>query len=571
MIRSVRSALLAAAGSWVVLHTALPAAACGGFFCSTAQPVNQAAERIVFADNGDGTVTAVIEIQYQGDSSEFSWLLPIATAPAEGQIQVASNLAFQRLQSATNPLYNLTTRVEGSCKAEARNASLSADFATSAPGAGAAESINSDVNVEASGSVGPFDWTVISVTEGTPEPAEEAVAWLTANGYDVPDGAATLLGPYLEDGLFLLALRLTKDADVGSIRPIVLTYEADRAMIPVKLTAVAANEDMGVMTWLLGKGRGVPENYLALEINEARINWFNAASTYNDVVIEAADDAGGQGFVTEFAGAASEFAGVVWQDWEMQLWDTQQEQPSGSLGELFQTMLNTWGSYDGFWDAVRASVTLPDQVNEADVRACPSCYAEMVQFSPSEFLAAIESNVIEPMRVIQDLLDVHPKLTRLYTTLSAEEMTLDPLFTFNEELPNLSNVHNAERVIECNPNITQAEASWRIELPQGGRVRGTPEDANLQAWPAALSALPPNFTIQRHAATGAGRVIEDNSENIELELAEYNSSVPRPGEDDGWCSVARHFGGPSASGWGYGSLAGLASVLLLWGRRRTAR
>ena len=36
-----------------------PAEACGGFFCSAQQPVNQAAERIIFADNGDGTITAL--------------------------------------------------------------------------------------------------------------------------------------------------------------------------------------------------------------------------------------------------------------------------------------------------------------------------------------------------------------------------------------------------------------------------------------------------------------------------------------------------------------------------------
>src|SRR5687768_2504795 len=42
------------------------AGACGGLFCSSATPVNQAAERIVFAhDESAGRVTAVIEILYQ--------------------------------------------------------------------------------------------------------------------------------------------------------------------------------------------------------------------------------------------------------------------------------------------------------------------------------------------------------------------------------------------------------------------------------------------------------------------------------------------------------------------------
>src|SRR3954468_5530606 len=93
-----------------------PASACGGFFCNQSQPVNQAAEGIIFADNGDGTTTAVIQIQYQGPSQNFSWLLPISSVPkADSDIGVASNLALQRLQAATNPNYTLTTRVEGTC------------------------------------------------------------------------------------------------------------------------------------------------------------------------------------------------------------------------------------------------------------------------------------------------------------------------------------------------------------------------------------------------------------------------------------------------------------------------
>src|SRR5688572_2935681 len=93
------------------------ARACGGFFCSQTSPVNQAAERIVFADNGNGTVTAVIQILYQGPAENFSWVLPISTVPKSGEsIAVASNLAFTRLQAATNPSYSLTLRVEGTCR-----------------------------------------------------------------------------------------------------------------------------------------------------------------------------------------------------------------------------------------------------------------------------------------------------------------------------------------------------------------------------------------------------------------------------------------------------------------------
>lgn len=76
------------------------AEACGGFFCSQQAPVNQAAERIIFSQNGDGTVTAVVQILYEGPSEEFAWVLPVPGIPDVG---VSSDIVFTRLQAATNP------------------------------------------------------------------------------------------------------------------------------------------------------------------------------------------------------------------------------------------------------------------------------------------------------------------------------------------------------------------------------------------------------------------------------------------------------------------------------------
>ena len=56
------------------------ARACGGFFCQ-AVPINQAAEQIIFRQNGD-QVTAVVLIQYVGDAEDFSWVLPVPGVPS---------------------------------------------------------------------------------------------------------------------------------------------------------------------------------------------------------------------------------------------------------------------------------------------------------------------------------------------------------------------------------------------------------------------------------------------------------------------------------------------------------
>lgn len=501
------------------------AEACGGFFCSQAAPVNQAAERIIFSENGDGTVTAVIQIMYEGPAESFSWLLPISTVPGEGDIGIASDIAFQRLQSATNPQYTLQTRVEGTCKPVEFDGVSGTGGASAAPGSGAGGGLNGEdggVVVAASGIVGSFEWTVISLDDTLDDPAEAAATWLRANGYDVPPGAPGLLRPYLEDGLHLLALKLVKGADTGSIRPIVLTYAADKPMIPIKLTAVAANDDMGVMTWVVSSARSVPQNYLGLELNEARINWFNPSSNYNEVVIAAADDAGGQGFVTEYAAASSSLDQTVWADWEEQQWQAFRTARYESFQHLFDQAFNQYSSFDGFWDATRTTVTLPAGVAFEDFRLCPSCYSEQIEVAPSAFIAALDSEVIEPVRRVQTLLGSRPYVTRLYTTMSAAEMTADPLFTFNPDLPDVSNVHTAERVIECSPDIYQSEAPWRIELPGGGVVRGTADQVGT--WPN-IAEQPANLRILRMAESGPGAVLEDNSELIEGLLEEYNATL----------------------------------------------
>jgi hypothetical protein len=509
-----------------IANYAAPAWACGGFFCSQAQPVNQAAERIIFSQNGDGTVTAVIQILYEGPSENFSWLLPISTVPDTDQIAVASDLAFARLQQATNPFYNLSTTVEGECAVDSSFGGSSSRGGGGGSGGfppPGAPATGGGVTVAASGVVGAFEWTALALDPGLASPADAAITWLTDNGYDVTPGADALLGPYLADGNYLLALRLTKGSDSGSIRPIVLTYDAELPMIPIKLTAVAANENMGVMAWLLSDSRAVPMNYNALELNEARINWFNASSNYNDVVTAAADDAGGQGFVTEYAGASTQLAELVWSSFDEQNWQSIRNGTYGSFGQLFDTIYANYQSFDGFWDAIRASVTLPEVVPFEDFRACPSCYSAELTFSPSAVFQALEDNAIEPIRSVQALLDRFAYVTRLYSTLSAADMTLDPLFTFNSELADVSNVHVATRVIECNPSISMAQANWRIELPQGGVIRGRPEDVGT--WPSAVNDQPPNLRVLQLSNSGAGVVLADNKTLIEAQLTQYNDSI----------------------------------------------
>jgi hypothetical protein len=501
------SLFAAAATAASALSLPTPALACGGFFCSAANPVNQTAEQIVFAQNDDGTVTAVIQIAYQGPSESFAWVLPIKGIPTVG---VSSDSAIQSLTYQTDPLFILDPTTEGQCQQAQYAAEADGAVLTTPPTPGAAAP-NTGVTVLAEGSVGPYDYVAIEPQPGLADPAQVALDWLNENGYDTTSISSEVLGPYLSEGMNLIAFRLTKGNQVGSIRPVMITYEGSKPSIPIRPTAVAASADMGVRVWVLGKSRAIPENYLGLELNEARIDWFYWQNNYDQVVSEAADEAGGHGFVTEFSGDSDQFRKLVWTDYNDQAWESYNSMQFDTAFDRMSAAASMFRGWDGVRDAIGAATTLPPGVTLDEFGRNPESYRNDPNLVIDEdlFQQKLIDWVIEPVRQTQKLIDDHPHMTRLYTTLSPDEMTDDPLFSFNPDLPDVSREHHADITYYCNPNIYQWEAPWKIRLQSGVEFTGMP---NL--WPVELADAPAAARIMTLSESGPADVMVDNSDAI---------------------------------------------------------
>ncbi|MBX3246906.1 MAG: DUF2330 domain-containing protein [Myxococcales bacterium] len=534
-----------------------PARACGGFFCDTGRAVNQAAERMIFSRRDDGSVTAVIQIQYQGPAERFAWLLPVAGNP---EIGVSSDLAFARLQRATNPVYLLQTRVVGRCSDDAVPAPpgpTDAIIRLDESDAGRAPE-PPPVRVINHGTVGPFDFVVLSVDPSVSEAAQVAVEWLRANEYVIDELGVERIGPYLEGGMNLLAFRLTKGNVAGSIRPVVIDFGPGLASIPIRPTAVAAVNDMGVMVWVLGPARAIPVNYRALELNEALLDWLNPERSYDALVTEAANQAGGQGFVTEMSGPSRPLAEVIFGAGERERWEALRASPSNDV-ELVGAVVRDFGTFDGMRDVLEGNVPLPAGVSVDALLGCVSCVnldpdgdGAIEGFDRAGLFAAMDEQVMAPMEATRALFDRDVTVTRLYTTMSADEMTLDPSFDFNGDLGSVDVLRRAERVIECDSSTTRAAAPWRVLLSSGGVVRG-----QRNRWPFQVGdgSMPANVRIRRMGTEGEGDVLVDNREAISSALASHNRTIPRAGKLGG-------SGGCAASGRGGSSASALVFLLL---------
>jgi hypothetical protein len=491
----------------------------GSIWSSQRAPVRQTSEEILFVDNPGPTVTAVVQIAYDGPAQKFAWVIPIPGRPTVG---ISSSTVFRRLDAATAPEYWREVTVEGTCMQPAGpEAGSPVDAGTDAGTYGGSPSEPdtkaTPVIAVDQGAVGPYDYATITVGPTLGDPAKAATAWLTTHGYDATSLDRDVLNPYLRDGLNLLAFKLAKGNGPGAIRPVILTYESKLPMIPMRPTSVAAHDDMGIEVWVVGPSQAVPENTRSLVIDEARIDWLTAPSfvagtlpaggvgpfgthvdrpsNYDAVVTATAHEAGGQGFVTELAGPASQYRDKVWSSLDDREFKTISSQPYPDGIDAVLAAKRRFGGWDGWKDALRGATTLSDGVTIDEFERNPAGYRGEAKVIVRTFFQLLDEKVLKPVAVTAAMLFRAPYLTRLYGTMSASEMTVDPEFDYNFDLAQVSNVHIAEQTIECSRALTQDDAPWRLTLPRGtvmdGKGRDVYASGGTQAVPPPVQPVSP--------------------------------------------------------------------------------
>lgn len=544
--------------------------ACGGFFCDNVAPVDQAAERIVFAIDDVAEVVEVhVQISYEGDASEFAWVVPV---PEEPELFTSVDDLFTRLSPLTMPRFNLNFETEGECRSNGgRGGILTADAGAESDDADFGEEAPEDgVSVVSKAVVGPYD-TVVLQADGS----EALLTWLQDNGYDLPDDLSPKLDPYVQGGAYFVALRLTKGNDAGDLVPLGMRYAGTEPQIPLQLTAVAATPDMRLQPFVLGRHRAVPENYYHVTINPLSIDWFQAGANYPDVITEAANIAGGRAFATDFSGPARAFDEAFWSPG---LYDVDRIRPYTDplrVVEAMQFEANVPVS-TGTAPILQRFLPVPEEVLADGVTAvqfyqCIDCWLSGPELDAlvldGEALAdALRDDWVAPMRHAQELFDGVDVVTRLTSSISADEMEVDPLFVLNAELDDVPQDRNATLVTDCTvgnptwedaPRRLDVEGGPSVYLPAEAQFGFTPDD--LRAWIGDDAAQAVN-QVQTTGRSGAPIVVTDNTPDIQAAVDASNEAF-----------LAAYGCGCATGGPGGGLLAGLLGLGAVVGRRRGAR
>ena len=568
---------------------------------SQAPPIHPPAEEILLVDNPGSTVTAIIQIKYAGPSyagpsRKFAWVIPVPGKPTLG---VSSNAVLERLDAATAPQYWVEVALEGTCMhpgpldaavpsppdaamqgspvaaaAGPRDAAMQGSLVATldagsgpgdapsayaaAPGVSEARAPGGPAKGRASaagvqvidrGSVGPYDYVTLRIDPAPGDPAKVATDWLAASGYEVAGLDRGALRRRLREGLHLLALKLAGDADVGAIRPVILTYESKLPMVPMQPMAAAAR---GVQVWVVGPSQAVPDNARSLVLNDALLDWptgrkyvagtlpaggvgpfdpyyASKPGNYDAVVTTAAREAGGPGFVTELGAPASEYRGKVWSPRDDQHFTAMSSQRYADGIDAILTASGSYRGWDGWKDAIEGATTLPASVTIDEFGRNPDRYRGAARVEPAKFFQLLDEKVIRPVADAAAMLSRAPYLTRLYGVMAPDETTIEPAFDYNPDLALVSDIHIARQFVECKPMLDPHDAPWRMRLPQGGAIAGK----GGEAWPMAAGSMPANLKIVQLTTTGPGAVIQDNSDVIGTKMVPVagptgSSTTPNP-------------------------------------------
>ena len=567
--RSLTALALPALAAGALLTHAAPAEACGGTFCDVGpqgMPVDQTGENIIFAYNGD-SVEVHVQIAYDPDTeaSKFSWIVPLTALP---EFHVGSQILFDNVLNGTVPFYGFNTTPEF-CGDNGGGGGPPQDggFDTSGASSGGGEETGGGPEIVLKQQVGAFEVTVLKSGD-----AAELMGWLAENGYQQPEGTEAIVQEYLNEGNLFAAFKLVPGVE-PVIHPVVFVYQGTLACVPIRLTRVAAVENMDIRVFFLGDARGIPTNYRHVLVNPLKIDWVNFAANYKEVVTAAVDAfaAEGNAFVTEYAGPSDVIsqANLYSPAWSAK------DFIGLPVTEVANTLMGQGLLWCSEWDwqcffnhplvegLLANYVPVPAGVEPYDFWQCMSCYEDQIDAlawgDGSAFANDFDVRVVEPGQRALSLLQSKPYVTRMYTTISPHEMMADPEFTENPNLPGVPAMRMAEKLRRCDGHA-------EYTLPDG-RVVFVPNDG---AWPDFPQEMPWEEEVDQMAMAGAPQILVTNTAQIDQSLADWNAANKPTYDSLGGDSSGQDgdAGCGCTSGGGGGGLALLGLFSLLGLRRR---
>lgn len=263
-IRWLFTVLLVCIASFLIAPSAW--AFCGFYVAKADAKLYNQASQVAIARAGNQTVLTMAN-DYQGEVQDFAIVVPVPVVLQKEQVKVAEPKIIERLDAFSAP--RLVEYFDSDpCQENFNRYPMpqAAPAPALAPRQRSEANDSLGVRVEAQYTVGEYDILILSAKE-----SGGLETWLNQNGYKIPQGAKELLKPYIRQRLkFFVAKVNLKEFDKAGfqkLRPLQISYESPRFMLPIRLGMMNARSAQDLLIYVLSpKGQTEVTNYRTVKV-----------------------------------------------------------------------------------------------------------------------------------------------------------------------------------------------------------------------------------------------------------------------------------------------------------------
>jgi hypothetical protein len=255
----MRPAVLLAASLGVLL--ARPAAAFCGFYVSGggAELFNNATQ-VALMRSSTRTVLSM-QNDYQGPPEDFAMVIPVPVVLKKEQVKTLKKAIFTKLDTLSAPRL-VEYWEQDPCPKPMADGYGSGFGGLGLRGVGSGGGISLGgagrgmVRVEAEFDVGEYEIVILS--------AEDALSleqWLTEKNYKIPQGAAPLFRPYIQQGMKFFVARVNvkkvtfDKTGHAALSPLRFHYDSEKFELPVRLGLINAKDTQDLIVHVLARGQ----------------------------------------------------------------------------------------------------------------------------------------------------------------------------------------------------------------------------------------------------------------------------------------------------------------------------
>jgi hypothetical protein len=241
----------------VLLLSGAAHAFCGFYVAGGGAELFNNATQVVLLRDGTRTVLSM-QNNYQGPPADFAMVIPVPVVLKKENVKTLPKAIFAKLDTLTAPRL-VEYWEQDPCAPPGQGFDLgligSLGECPNCGVGGFATGGSLGVKVEAKFEVGEYEIVILSAKD-----ALGLETWLTQEKYKIPEGAAPLFRPYVQQGMKFFVARVnvqkvTFTDGMAQLSPLRFHYDSEKFELPVRLGLINAKEKQDLIVHVLGRAQ----------------------------------------------------------------------------------------------------------------------------------------------------------------------------------------------------------------------------------------------------------------------------------------------------------------------------